>query len=97
MSENLAPTLLNQTCTLADTEYSISIPGGCKHFSLQCRTAFAIRFAFVTGKVATSVAPFATIKSGGAYTSPEKLSIPATTLYVASSEAGVIVELVVWG
>ena len=96
MSEILSPTLLNQTLTNADTEYSISIPGGTKHFSVQCRTAFAVRFAFVTGKVAASTAPFATIKSGGAYTSPEKLNMAAATLYVASAEAGVVVEVVCW-
>lgn len=95
-SENLSPNILNVTLTNADTEYSISIPGGTKHFSVQCRTAFAVRFAFVTSKVAGPTAPYATIKSGGAYTSPEKLSVAATTLYLASAEAGVAVEVVCW-
>lgn len=95
-SEALSPTVLNLTLTSANTEYSIAIPGGCKHFSFQCRTAFDIRFAFVTGKVAGPTAPYATVKSGGAYTSPEKLSMPAGTLYLASSEAAVVVEFVYW-
>lgn len=95
-SEVMQPGIINQTLTNADTEYTISIPGGCKHFSFQCRTAFAVRFAFVTGKVAGSTAPYATLKSGGAYTSPEKMSVAASTLYLASSEAGVVVEFVYW-
>lgn len=96
MSEILSPTILNTTLTNANEQYSISIPGGTKHFSVQCRTAFAVRFAFVAGLVAGPTAPYATIKSGGAYTSPEKLNMAAATLYLASAEAGVAVEVVCW-
>lgn len=96
MSENISPTILNTTLTNADTAYTVSIPGGTKHFSIQCRTAFAVRFAFEPNKVANSTAPFATIKSGAAYTSPEKLNMTAATLYLASAEAGVVVEVVCW-
>ena len=97
-SEVLVPAIQNLTLTLADTQYSITIPAGCKHFSFQCRTAFAIRFAFVTGKVAGPTAPYATLKSGMAYSPPEKLCIDASavTLYFATSEAGVVVEFVSW-
>ena len=100
MNEVIKPgTPVNQTCTLADTEYSITLPAGCQHFSIQCRTAFAFRIAFVAGKVAAPTAPYITIKSGSSYTTPEKLSLDASitpTLFVASSEAGVVIEFLPW-
>lgn len=96
-SSVLSPTVYNVTLTDAGTEYSQALPDGCKHFSIQCRTAFDVRFAFETGKVATPTAPYATVKSGGAYTSPEKLCYDGTgTLYLASSQAAVVVEIVAW-
>jgi hypothetical protein len=96
-SEVMNPTILNVTLTNANTQYSVTIPGGTKHFSVQCRTAFDVRFAFVTGKVNGPTAPYATIKSGGAYTAPEKLGYLGGELYLASAEAGVAVEVVCWG
>lgn len=94
-SEALTPTELNQTLTDADTEYSVTIPPGTKYFSLQCRTAFDCRFSWTTGKVATPTAPYSSVKSGGSYSSPEKLSWSGT-LYLASSEAAVVVEVIAW-
>lgn len=98
-SEVIHPgTPINLTLTSADTEYSTSLPAGCAHFSFQCRTAFDVRFAFVTGKVAGSTAPYLTLKSGNAFSSPEKLSLKPgfETIYFASSQAGVVVEVVPW-
>lgn len=103
MSEALTPVIYNKTLTSADTEYSQELPKGTKHFSFQCRTAFDVRFAFEDGKVATPTAPYATAKSGDSFTSPEKVGFSwntdeaaAATIYFASAEAGVVVELVVW-
>lgn len=98
MNEVITPgTALNQTCTVADTEYPIALPDGCQHFSIQCRTNDTVRFAFVTGKVAGPSAPYLTLKPGQTYTSPEKMSLPASkSIYVASSVAGVVVEVIPW-
>jgi hypothetical protein len=63
--------------------------------SFQCRTAFDIRFAFETGKVATPTAPYGTIKSGGSY-DEDGLDMVDKTLYLASSQAGVVVEVVIY-
>lgn len=91
-------TIINQTLTNADTQYTVTLPAGCSHYSFQCRTAFDVRFAFVTGKVATPTAPYATLKSGQAYSSPEDFTLKAgsETIYFASSQAGVVVEIVPW-
>lgn len=83
----------NVTMTLANTEYSQALPANTRKLSFQCRTGYDIRFAFTTGKVAGSVSPFATIKSGGAYDEKD-LNLTGETLYLASSQADVIIEVV---
>lgn len=95
VSEALAPEIFNLTLTLADTEYSQAISSRTKYWSAQCRTAFDVRYAFVTGKVATPTAPYATVKSGTWYNTPEKISWSGT-IFFASSEAGVVVEIIAW-
>lgn len=91
------PATYNLTLTLANTEYSQALPSSCRFFEFQCRTAFAVRFAFVTGKVAAPTAPYMTLKSGNYYYSPS-INQGATpgTLYLASAEAGVVVEIIAW-
>lgn len=98
MSEILTPVVTNLTLAVADTQYSIAVPAGCKYFTFQCRTAVDIRFAFVTGKVAAPTAPWMTLKSGQAYNSPEKLTmIPDVALiYFAGDAGGEIVEFIAW-
>lgn len=106
MSKQVArtPTTYNLTLTNADTEYSQALPANCRYFSIQCRTGYDVRMAFVTGKVAASTAPFFTIKSGSGYNSPENFdganslqgSSSAITLYFASAQAGVVMEILCW-
>lgn len=96
MSEPLRVTTYNKTLTDANTEYSQALSLSCRHFTMQCRTAVDVRFAFETGKVATPTAPYATMKSGSVYSSPEKFEVPVggLTVYLASGSAGVIVEII---
>jgi len=79
-SEALIPEDINVTVTPADTEVSRVLPKGTKYFSVQCRTAFDMRIAFRTGRVATPTAPYETIKSGQVYNSPEKVGWSWTTV-----------------
>jgi hypothetical protein len=91
------PTPYNVTCTVADTEYSQALPASCRGFELQARTQAEVRYAFVTGKVAGSVAPFLTLKAGDYYASlPLNQGAAPSTLYVASSVAGTVVEILAW-
>lgn len=78
------------TLTLADTQYTVSIPA-CQGFEFMARTAAAVRFAFVTGKVATPVEPYRTLPAGCAYS--QEGNFEAFTLYLASSSAGTVVEV----
>lgn len=92
-----APTIYNVTLTLADTEYSQALAADSHMFDVQCRTNVDVRFAFETGKVATPTAPYATLKGGAPFTSqwiPQSAGAP--TLYLASSTAGTVVEVIVY-
>lgn len=92
------PVLTNTTMTSADTEYSFTIPAGTVRFSIKTRDGTAFRVAFVTGKVATSTAPYLTILANGAYNDPGNIQIGSTalTVYVACASAGKIIECISW-
>lgn len=91
------PTIYNVTLTAANTEYSQALPANCRGFEFQARTAFDIRFAFVTGKVAAPTAPYMTLKSGSSYSSyPVAQAASPSTLYLASGTAGIVVEILAW-
>lgn len=81
----------------ANTEYSITIPAECVYFSIQARGSNNIRFAFETGKVAGSVEPYATLKSGAGFDTGaiDKSLRPgnSTVLYAASGDSNVVLEL----
>jgi hypothetical protein len=81
----------------ANTEYSITIPAECVYFSIQARGSNNIRFAFETGKVAGSVEPYATLKSGAGFDTGaiDRALRPGnpTILYVASNDSSVVLEL----
>lgn len=85
------PTVYNTTLTLANTEYSQAL-ASCQGIEFQARTSVDIRFAFVTGKVATPTAPYMTLKAGQWY----YFEGSPTTLYLASSTAGTIVGIILW-
>ena len=95
--EARTPTVYNVTLTSANTEYSQAMSASCRGFEFQCRTENDIRFAFVTGKVATPTAPYMTLKAGDYYYSwPLDQGASPSTLYLASATAGLVVEIVTW-
>lgn len=93
----VTPTAYNVTLTVADTEYSQALPANCRGFEFQARTEATVRYAFVTGKVATPTAPWLTLKAGDYYFSPPlNQAASPSTLYVGSATAGTIVEILAW-
>lgn len=91
------PTVYNVTLTNANTEYSQVLPAGCRMFEFQARVDIDIRFAFVTGKVATPVAPYMTLKAADYYWSPDlNQGAAPSTLYLASTIAGAVVQIIAW-
>lgn len=88
----------NETMTAADTEYPVTLTN-IRGLTMQCRSpGVDVRFAFTTGKVATSVAPFFTLKADGEFELPRMPPGESFTgtLYLASSVAGVVVEILHW-
>ena len=89
------PTIINTTLTSADTEYSAVLPSSLREFRFRCRTKFDVRYSFTTGKVATPTAPYLTLPAGSDYYSDND-DLTGKTLYFASSEAAVVLELEMW-
>ena len=89
------PTEYNKTLTSADTEYSQVLPANTREFRFRCRTLFDVRYSFTTSKVATPTAPYFTLPAGSDYISDNN-NLTSKTLYLASAEAGVVVELEVY-
>lgn len=89
------PTIYNVTLTNANTEYSQTLPANLRSFSMQARQSADVRWSHETGKVATPVAPYMTMKSGGNVNVGE-LDPNTLTLYLASATAGTVVEIIAW-
>jgi len=90
------PALYNVTLTNADTEYSQALPTACRAVTIQARTEVSVRLAWVTGKVATPVAPYLTLKAGAVYTCNFPVYLAAATVYAASATAGTVLEIEAW-
>jgi len=88
--EATTPTEYNITLTDANTEYSQALPENTRRLCFRCRTGVQVRYAWVTGKVATPIAPYQTLVAGAEYAlDGVKL---AATLYWASATAGAVIE-----
>ena len=91
------PTTKNVTCTLANTEYSYTLPAGTIHFDMQARGNTLLRFAFAPGVVATPTGDYATLKPGFTWETPSPLWGQQTlTIYLASPSAGAVAEIISW-
>ena len=88
-------TLYALKLTNANTEYMQELPITCRRVSLQCRTSFDVRLAFVTGKVATPTDPYMTVKAAMSYDSGT-VKWASGSMFLASAQAGVIVEIEAW-
>ena len=87
------PEIVNLTLSSADTEFSTAITG-VKKFTIQCRTASTVRFAYETGKVAIPTEPYLTIKAGAVFWEDD--IILDKTLYFATDATGRVVEILLY-
>jgi len=85
-------TVYNVTMTDADTEYSQALTN-VESLMFQCREEYDMRYAFVSGKVATPTTPWMTLKSGAVYSENFYDGAVDFTLYFASDETGKIAEI----
>ena len=84
-------TLYNKTMTLADTEYSQTLPYGTVKLMVQNRGAYDTKLSFAP---TTSGTNYISIKNGGIYY--EDLVETSRTLYFQCPQAGQVLELLVW-
>lgn len=94
-SGKATPAVYNVTMTLADTEYSQALPANCKAFTIKCQDGTAFRMAYVTGKVATPVAPYKTMFAM-TVKSEDNLYLASQTIYFACASAGKVIEIEAW-
>lgn len=87
-----AITIYALTLTTANTQYSQILPSVCYKLKFRCRTAYDVRWSFINGLVAGPTDPYKTLTSGAEYDSgPMRLT--GNILYLASAQAGVVVEI----
>ena len=87
-----APTVYNVTMTDANTEYSQALTN-VKSLMFQCRGDYDIRYAFVSGQVATPTEPYMTLKAGAVYSEQNFDGAADFTVYFACGTAGQTVEI----
>ena len=85
----------NLTLTNANTEYSQALPANARKIIFRCRTAYDVRYAWVTDKVATPTAPYQTLRASAEY-AVDGIKLASGTIYLASATAGAIIEIEAW-
>jgi len=93
--EATTPTEYNITLTNANTEYSQALPANTRRLCFRCRTGVQVRYAWATGKVAGSTAPYQSLAAGAEY-ALDGVKLAAATLHFASATAGSVIELEAW-
>ena len=87
------PTIANEAMTLADTEYSYSIPAGTKRFEIKLRALNALlKLAFTSGASGTT---YITIPYGASYVENDVKAGPIT-LYFQSPSSSQVAEIKSW-
>lgn len=85
------PKIYNVTCTLADTEYSLSLSADTKQFIIKARGQATIKIAFVSGDTDTL---YVTIPPNAVY--GESGVIFNGTVYLQSNKPNQVVEVLEW-
>ena len=93
--EHTTPALTAVTIEAVSTEYVYGLPTNCRSVEFQCRTEYDVRYAFESGKVASGIDPYKTLKAGDVYYK-ESLKTTAATLHFAADAAGLRVEVEAW-
>lgn len=84
-------TVTNVTCTLANTEYSFTLPVDTKKFKLRARGLSRIQIADITGNTSTT---YFTIWPGDCY--EDDLITSSAVIYFETSKAAEIIEIITW-
>lgn len=85
-------TIYNVTLTLAGTEYPQPLPTNTRKFALRPRTSTdTVKAAFTSGESGSN---YITVDANGYY--DDEVAVSTLILYMQSSTAGAVVEIVAW-
>lgn len=87
----VTPTIANVVCTLANTEYSYTLPTGTSKFKLQARGVTTTKLGTSIG---TSGTTYFTIGAGNTYEDDGLTT--AATLYFQCTQAAQVIEIISW-
>lgn len=93
ISGRSTPTIVNQTITLANTEYSIVIPSTAKSFLVRTRNGSQLLLAWVSGETVTN---YLTVNRHVCYNECDLSLTSSLTLYFQGASAGDVLELLYW-
>ena len=86
------PTINNTDLTLANTEYSYSLPDGTKSFSIRLRNVgYPLQLAMISGESNTT---YVNIPQGGNFLEEDIKS--NITLYFRTTSGGQVAEILTW-
>ena len=90
-----SPTITNTVMGVAGSETALVIPSGTVEFCLKARpgSTTKLQYSYTSGASGTV---FSTIPAGNEYREQNLTAAAVLTLYVQSSKAGTILELVTW-
>lgn len=88
-----APLVLNYPIALANTEYTVSIPIGAKHFCLQARAGTTLQISDTVGDSNTN---FFTLRPYVPYNVDSLIGGAIINLYIRSSKPSQVIEIVYW-
>lgn len=86
------PQIFNLSVPLADTEVSQALPSSTKRFLVRARGKSRVQFSFNSGDSGSN---FITISPGAVY-SEDNLRLTSLTLYLQTSLANEVVEVLTW-
>lgn len=87
------PLVLNYPMALANTEYTVTIPIGAKHFCLQARGATTLQVSDTSGASGTT---YFTLRPYVPYNVDSLKGTGIINLYIQSTKPSQVVEVVYW-
>jgi hypothetical protein len=97
VADGFAPTTVNVAMTLANTEYSYTLPTGTRKFMIKLRSATSDMKLNLGKTGSLSGTTYITVPAGGNYFEEFVNSELDTKLYFQSPDALQTAEIMVWG
>lgn len=87
------PVITNESLLVSGTEYAVVIPAGSVKFRIYSRKHGKLQYSYTSGQ---SGLAYLTIESGNSHTEEGITSSASLTIYIQSSKASDILEVLTW-